>query len=216
MISYTLVADGPTDRALIPIINWVLGNIPAVSASGFTAQFADPRTLVRAAAGLEARILEALKLFPCDIAFVHRDAEGESLNNRRAEIEGAVRAPANKKIVPIIPVRMTEAWLLIDEFAIRHAADNPNGQVALDLPPIRQLEQLPDPKLLLNELLICASEKTGRRREQFKRPCDLAWRRVRVADLISDFASLRSLEAFTEFEDAARYTFRESMMRPKV
>lgn len=206
-LNYTLVADGPTDRALLPIINWVLEQIPMVSASGFVAQFADPHILDDAAAGLEGRIVAALQRFPCDIAFVHRDAESEGFEKRRAEIGRAIEHIANGEFVPVVPVRMTEAWLLTDESPIRQAADNPNGTAPLALPPVRQLEQLPDPKSFLNDLLIVASEKAGRRQAKFKRPSELAWRRVRVAQLTKDFSPLRSLGAFAEFERATRAVF---------
>jgi hypothetical protein len=39
--------------------------------------------------------------------------------------------------IPVVPVRMTEAWLLADEFAIRSAPGNPNGTQSLDLPDLR-------------------------------------------------------------------------------
>ena len=47
--------------------------------------------------------------------------------------------------VLVIPVRMTEAWLLIDELALRRAAGNPNGRNPLDLPALKDLEALPEP-----------------------------------------------------------------------
>ena len=93
---------------------------------------------------------------------------------------------------------MTEAWLLIDEKAIRQAADNPNGTERLELPPIQKLESLPDPKQWLHEALVLASEKKGRRLQQFKR--DLPSRIHRVAALIDDFSPLRRLPAFQQFE----------------
>ena len=39
---------------------------------------------------LHERITESIRLFPCDLLLVHRDAEGESLEKRRAEIQHAV------------------------------------------------------------------------------------------------------------------------------
>ncbi len=110
--------------------------------------------------------------------------------------------------VCIVPVRMTEAWLLFDGTAIRKAADNPNGRVALKLPPVRRVEDLPDPKQMLHEALEIASEKTGRRLEQFRR--DLPRRVQRVAEFIADFEPLRAVPAFHEFEEEVRRTLRYS------
>jgi hypothetical protein len=93
---------------------------------------------------------------------------------------------------------MTEAWLLFDPVAIRLAADNPNGRVRLNLPRVREIEQVVDPKKQLADLLCIASEKSGRRLDQFKR--DLAGRVHRVAEVINDFSPLRALQAFKRFE----------------
>ena len=140
--------------------------------------------------------------FPCEILFVHRDAEGTALAKRLKEVEEAAREITDLRYIPLVPVRMTEAWLLIDEKAIRQAADNPNGTERLDLPPIQKLESLPDPKQLLHEALVLASEKKGRRLQQFKR--DLPARVHRVAALIDDFSPLRRLPAFHQFESVTR------------
>jgi hypothetical protein len=97
---------------------------------------------------------------------------------------------------------MTEAWLLIDEGAIRRAAGNPNGTILLPLPKLARLEALADPKALLRNCLVRASEKTGRRLQQFER--DLAERAERVAELTTDFSPLRELPAFQGLESDTR------------
>ncbi len=135
--------------------------------------------------------------YPCELLFVHRDAEGQGLEARITEIGDAAAAAGIQDYVPIVPVRMTEAWLLLDEQAIRQAADNPNGTVPLPLAPGLP-EQLSDPKWVLRECLIVASEKKGRRLAKFRR--DMSRRMQRVATFIDDFSPLRSLSAFIRFE----------------
>ena len=193
---FTLVGDGPTDRALLPIVNWVLRQIPSNVNKGFIVEF----TAARGPEGLslQSRLPLALRDFPCDVLLVHRDAEKESMETRIMEIEKAV-PKLHPRFVPIVPVHMTEAWLLIDIAAIRRAADNPNGIVPLTIPPIGRLESLPDPKETCNTLLIQASEKSGRRRERFKRPSELGLHRARIAELIRDFSPLKQLPAFCSF-----------------
>jgi len=100
---------------------------------------------------------------------VHRDAEGETLERRVIEIKGVV-ADLPDPLVPVVPVRMQEAWLLIDEPALRCAAGNPNGVINLDMPAIDRLEGIPNPKQVLHELLLDASELTGRRRTDLYYP----------------------------------------------
>jgi hypothetical protein len=195
-LACTLAGDGATERALRPILEWLLGQVSFLQRRGFTVQVAAP------AADLGSRLVRAVQEYPCDILFVHRDAEREPREKRVEEIRRAVVAAGIPACVPVVPVRMTEAWLLIEEGAIRRAAGNPNGEASLPLPKTASLENVPDPKKLLRDCLIEASEKTGRRLHQFER--DLPDRVQRVAELISDFSPLRQLPAFRAFESAAR------------
>jgi hypothetical protein len=186
-LRWTLLADGGSDRALRPILRWCLrGARP-------DALLFEPRFEIRkASAPLEAELRRALRETDPDILFVHRDAERESRETRWAEIPAV-----DDRQVRVIPVRMTEAWLLIDERAIRAAASNPNGRVALELPRLRDLERDPDPKESLRQLLLQASELQGRRLAAFK--ADIARRCCLVAEEIEDFAPLRNLPAFRAF-----------------
>ncbi|GAA0990888.1 hypothetical protein GCM10009555_077370 [Acrocarpospora macrocephala] len=104
---------------------------------------------------------------PVDLVVVHRDADNAGADTRRNEIEEAVHAAGHcSSIVPVIPVRMTEAWLLLDEQSIRTVAGNPKGKMNLGLPASNRVEREPDPKQLLKECLLKASDATGRRRER--------------------------------------------------
>ncbi len=197
---YTLVADGSSDRCLRRFINYVLDEIPGIAELGSVPQFAGPSETRTDDYGLSPRLHRAVKLFPCDLLFVHRDAERDPPENRREEIRRACAGGDFPTVVPVIPVRMTEAWLLIDENAIRRAADNPNGSARLTMPGVAELEFLPNPKKILFDLLEVASEKKGRRLAQFKTTQSLSSRRARVADLIRDMSPLTSLPAFEFFQ----------------
>lgn len=195
---YTLVADGASDRSLLPIINWVLAS--SRLAAEIAEQMADFRHLTSPPNSLVARIRLALMQYPCDLLFIHRDAEAERREVRAEEIRAAREAVAVPMYVPVVPVRMTEAWLLIDEDAIRRSADNPNGTNRLPLPAIGALETVQDPKQVLHECLLVACELGRRRREQFERR--IRERVQRVAFLINDFSALERLPAFRVFRDA--------------
>lgn len=198
LLTYTLVADGPSDRCLLPLINWTLANAPSLEGLSIDAQFADFRDAPETPQSLAERIRRAVQEYPCDVLFVHRDAEREEPSRRRDEIEHAAREAGVEPVVCIVPVRMTEAWLLFNEAAIRRAAGNPHGSVALKLPLVQRIESQPDPKVLLQNALMIASESSGRRLKQFQR--DLRILRHRVAELIEDFSPLRGLPAFQDFE----------------
>lgn len=98
-----------------------------------------------------------------DLVVVHRDADRDPPDRRRTEIAEAVAAVSpGLAHVPVIPVRMLEAWLLLDQSAIREVAGNPNGRVALNLPKPARAESVADPKALLKQAIATASEETGR------------------------------------------------------
>lgn len=193
-ITYTLITDGTSDKVLMPIINWILDQIDDLS---YVPQYAEYS--LKPSAGLLKRAETAIGIYECDVLFVHRDAEAMPLNNRIQEISAQLR-PLAKPFIPIVPIRMTEAWLLVEEKAIRSAANNPNGRTKLGLPGIRELENLQDPKDVLFEKLRQASDLPPRRIQKFKpEQC-----RHRVAELISDFAPLRKMSSFQQFENDLR------------
>lgn len=104
-----------------------------------------------------------------DIVFLHRDADRDGRAARVAEIAAAVaEVMPDSAHVPVVPIRMTEAWLLLDEQQIREVAGNPNGKVGLNLPSSRNVERIADPKAHLQEALVTAAELTGRRRKSFQ------------------------------------------------
>lgn len=195
-LACTITGDGATDRSLRTVLEWVLSQLTPLKQRGFLVQVAAPGV------DLRERLVRAMQDYPCDILFIHRDAERDPREKRLDEIRRAVSVAGVPAFVPVVPVRMTEAWLLIDEKAIRRAAGNPNGDASLPLPRAANLEAVTDPKHLLRKCLILASEKTGRRLQQFER--DLADRAQRVAELITDFSPLRQLSAFRAFEKEAR------------
>lgn len=195
MLTYTLVADGSSDEVLIPIIDWTINqNFPDLAYAGMLAtDLPSPRH------GLAARAAAAVKMFPCDVLVIHRDSEGQALHQRYEEIlkaTGNLSAPS----VPMVPVRMTEAWLLISAEAIRRAAGNPAGTRNLLLPSLQKIEATPDPKNVLFDALMAAADLGARRRAGFNAHA----KRRRVAECIGDFSRLRSLNSFKEFEQAMR------------
>jgi hypothetical protein len=196
-LRYTLLTDGSADRALTPILTWLLKK---KAEWAIQESWADLRRLSRPPKKLHERILRSLELYPCDLLFVHRDAENASLQTRIQEIQDALASAGKVKSLPpaicVVPVRMQEAWLLFDEAAIRRAANNPNGRQQLDLPAVAKCEMLSDPKDDLHNALRNATGFTGRRRHKF----DSHAAALRLADLIDDFSPLRILPPFQHLE----------------
>ncbi|WP_417913762.1 hypothetical protein [Candidatus Electronema sp. JM] len=193
-IRCTLLTDGSSDRALLPIISWLLRqHCPAFA---IQREWADLSRLPAKPKQLADRIRCSIELYPCDVLFVHRDAEKAAWTERIKEIKNALNELDHPPIVCVVPVRMTEAWLLHDEQAIRQAAGNPNGRQPLALPKMTSVENLPDPKQVLHQLLLLASGQTSRRRRT-----DISGFAIRVAELIDSFEPLRQLTAFSHFEE---------------
>jgi hypothetical protein len=196
-LRYTLVTDGSSDIALIPILTWLLRKNGVAYAIQST--WADlSRIPHRKRRRLEDKIYRGLELYPCDLLFVHRDAEREPRENRVNEITAAIQrvvisVPPN---ICVVPVRMQETWLLFDEPAINHAAGNSSNRQSLDLPPINRLEDLPNPKAQLHDRLRLASNLRGRRLRNFP----VSQRARRVTQFVKDFSPLRRLSAFAALE----------------
>lgn len=201
VLRHTLVSDGTTDANLIPIIDWSLKQVGGADLStGVSAEF---RRLSNPPSGLAERLVKAIELYPCDVLFVHRDAEKQPAEFRVAEIRAAVAAlppQIQRPAVAIVPVRMLEAWLCFNERAIRNAAGNPNGTAPLGLPQLNRIESRPDPKEDLRKALLAACELSGRRLKKFNTAAAF-WR---IVDHIEDFSPLRELPAFQAFEKSIR------------
>ncbi len=194
-LRFTLLTDGSSDRALLPVIRWLLEDKRI--GTPIHGEWADLRRLRHAPKGLEGRVAAALDFYPCDLLFIHRDAEGEPRGHRVREIATAIEAiDAAVPHVCVVTVRMQEAWLLIEEPALRRAAGNPHGKAKLSLPKLQAIEKIPDPKELLHDQLRIASELTGRRLRRFS----AHEHAFRVAELVENWEPLRKLPAFAAFE----------------
>jgi hypothetical protein len=199
----TLVSDGSSDRALIPILSWLLKTNGAYLAREI--EWYDPSRFRRRPSSLSERIDHAVENYPCDLLFIHRDAERDPFETRAAEVREALESSTagQNGIVPavlVIPVRMMEAWLLFDKARLREAAGCPQGSAPLDLPRLRSCERLADPKGQLHRCLRTASEKRGRHLKKFNVDSALH----RLSELIPDFSPLRGLSAFQRLEDELR------------
>jgi len=203
-LRYTLLSDGSSNKALMSILTWLLQqHMPGIAIHG---EWADLRRLPKPPSRMAERIQSSLDLYPCELLFIHRDAESASPGQRSLEIDRAVqRAKTTIHVPPIvyvIPVRMLEAWLLFDLAAVRRAAGNPHGSEPVNLPSLRSLENMADPKAQLHRILCEASRLHGRRLKTFNHNSAVH----RIAEYIEDFSPLRALPAFQGLEDNLKET----------
>lgn len=86
MLRYTLLADGSSDKVLIPILNWLLVDLGVpVAVQGEWADLSG-----YSARSLQDRVARALDLYDCDLLFIHRDAEAQLREQRLTEIDSAI------------------------------------------------------------------------------------------------------------------------------
>ena len=73
---FTLVAEGTSDRVLIPILRWML--LRHHFGFEWMGQSADLHELPKPPRTLPQKIATASELFPADVIFIHRDSDRES------------------------------------------------------------------------------------------------------------------------------------------
>lgn len=195
MLRYTLLSDGSSDRMLMPILDWLL--CQHCPEHAVESDWADLGRLPQPPKSLSERIRVTLDLYPCDLLFIHRDAEKESYETRHVEINRALEGLETPPVVCVIPVRMQEAWLLFDKSAIRKAAGNPSGKNIITLPDSKSVESIPDPKELLFGII---RESSGRHGTRLKK-LNLNKCAFLVSQSIDNFSPLRAVKAFQALEN---------------
>ncbi len=198
-LRYTLVAEGSSDAAILPILDWLLKQNGV--RCPIQPVWADLRALpLPDRLKYSDKIRISLVYYPCDLLFVHRDADRETREKRVQEIEETVACLSEgltPPLVCVIPVRMQDAWLLIDAAAIKSAAGNRHYAGQLELPPVNRLERISDSKDVLHGLLRQANDLNRRRQRNFREG-----RHARlVTEFIEDFTPLRQLSAFAALEE---------------
>ena len=193
-LTWSIVADGGTDQMLVPAIEWAIHRLDS------DVEILEPEFRKR-----HGSVREFLHAYESGamLIFVHRDSENLALADRLVEFDGITRSD----VVPVVPVQMSEAWILFNGSAVARAAGSPGTEV--HVPGIGEIENIRNPKERLDELLLLAAgSPTGRRGKIFRR--SIAQRRVSVADYIADYSPLENVPAFQRFQDALaeRYPYR--------
>ena len=159
LLRFLLLCEGSSDTALVPHLRQLLSDCGAAEVVGAAFSLAHV-PVPRGGDGsvLERKIRAVLSVdSEFDVLFVHRDADTAGHEERLNEIVTAsCNAGLNVASVAVVPVRMTEAWILLDEEAIRRVAGNPRGRQPLDLPRPARIEDDPNPKKTLEDALVAA------------------------------------------------------------
>ena len=175
-----LYAEGRTDERFLPVvIQRTLEQILA-QRSRQVVDVPDPivvdGSIDREYSGRAERILEAARCaHGYHALIVHADADHptpeRAMEERIRPGFDLVRQSAEavcRQLVPIVPVQMTEAWMLIDSRALREVIGTALDAHSLGLPQhARRVESDPDPKHTLNQVIQIALANRPRRHRRF-------------------------------------------------
>lgn len=161
-VSFAFLCEGSSDTGLIAHLETLLVHFGAQEAAGMP----DTRK-----GTIPARLRQLLTEeigTGIDMVFIHRDSDGPDHNGREREIRrGVEESGFPHPFIPVIPVQETEAWLLLDEQAIRDVVAS-KGKQPLRLPKPNAIEGTRKPKEILQKALLAASETSGRRLKKEK------------------------------------------------
>jgi hypothetical protein len=169
VVHFAFIGEGTSDEGLIPHLIELCGLCGADDAFNIQLDWNQYREKV--GHSVEAKIRAALSQAQnADLLFIHRDADGPDPTTRYSEIAEAIESlGVSIDYVAVVPIQETEAWLLLDEEAIRDVAKKSKGRMRLNLPSPKQVENIAKPKERLKELLATASGLKGRRLKNFNK-----------------------------------------------
>ena len=161
-VSFAFLCEGSSDTGLIAHLETLLVHFGAQEATGM------PDTRKGTIPARLRQLLTEETGTGIDMVFIHRDSDGPDRNGREREIRrGVEESGFPHPLIPVIPVQETEAWLLLDEQAIRDVVAS-KGKQSLRLPKPNAIEGTRKPKEILQKALLAASETSGRRLKKEK------------------------------------------------
>lgn len=202
-----LYAEGRTDERFLPIVIQRTAEQILVQRGRITVDVLEPivlnRTIDRQFPRRVERILEAARRSAgYHMLIVHADADHPTPDRAMREriqpgFERVHNAdePVCDELLPIIPVQMTEAWMLADPEALQAVIGTDVEAQALGLPArAHQVESEPDPKQILRQTIQNALAHRSRRRRRI----DLGTVYEPLARQIS-LRRLRAVPAYRQF-----------------
>jgi hypothetical protein len=201
-LSFVLIGEGSSDLRMVSHIENIL------ITEGFSEVSGKPLEQDRIGRTVFDKLLAARKLFPsAGLIIIHRDADNAGSEARLREINEAVnRMPEkfNTKVIPMIPVKMTEAWLLADRKIINRVAGNVDCDDEIRcIPPVKILENRANVKELLLDALCEASGLEGGRLKPFKKR--FGEMRARIMEDLAVDGPQKELPSYQAFRRELKY-----------
>lgn len=206
ILQIAITTEGPTDNRFLPfIIQKTFENL-ALDCNSYIEVY-EPQEIEKISGPfVKSAITISKKYNYFQIICIHCDADDHSEDNVlktkiTPTIDGINSSSEDccKNIVAVIPIYMTEAWMLANPTLLSKRIDSSMSVSDLGLPKISQVETITDPKqTIINAINI--SEKQGRRRSK----------KLSISQLYSPISKelnledLRNLKSFQVFEKRCR------------
>lgn len=161
-LSLALYAEGPTDdRFLAPVLRRLCEELCAEGARG-PVDISEVLRLADAGSSKDEKRAERIVAAAgaargsWRVLFVHTDGGGDAGKARRERVDPGLQRlhqemSAEGRGVGVVPVRETEAWMLVDGDALREVFGCTLDDVALGVPPAHALEREQNPKQVLRQ-----------------------------------------------------------------
>ncbi|GAB3698615.1 hypothetical protein [Corynebacterium nasicanis] len=191
-VSCYFAREGSSDEGLIRIIETTLYSL------GYDDVNVVP---LRKKGTVRTLLKEVFSLSPgCSLVFVHRDSDNVDRNERRNEIEQALigfNLSSNQEIVPIIPVKESESWIL-HALNDEEYAERVGFSEVLGLPSRKDIPGLRNAKEELERLCAVRDEKLckGKRR---RRGAGFSSHRRNLFESLDEIDYLNDCLSFKEF-----------------
>lgn len=198
-ITFALVREGPTDDGIVRLIREV---ITSSAGDRIDTVVGESRSYTGRPATQVSEVVDEQGT-PIDLLFVHHDSDSRDHTATEAEILAAAEHfPDPARVVGVIPVQETEAWMLADEELIQSVVGRSRTTLTrqdLGIPPLRRVETTPSPKEVLEEALVLATKETRRAR---KRTRDrFSDHRAAILDFLDIDGPLALLESWQRFRE---------------
>lgn len=206
ILQIAITTEGPTDNRFLPfIIQKTFENLALECKSDI--EVYEPQEIEKITGPfIQSAINLSKKHNYFQILCIHCDADDSTEETvLRTKLTPVIEAIDNleedscKNIVAVIPIYMTESWMLANPNLLSSRIDSTISASDLGLPRIGRIETITDPKqTIINAIKV--SERTGRRRSK----------KLNISQLYSPIAKeiglndLRNLNSFQAFEARCR------------
>ena len=209
--------EGPADRNFIPIVARRTAEIILNQKSLNVVDVLEPQIVDKRGPTQRDKILNAaLDVSGFHLLIVHADADSRTQEDAWAhriepglsKVRQAFQSGQEvcSQLVPVIPIRMTEAWMLADPDSFIQVIGTAASQSEMGMPKrALQVESLPNPKSELQSIMDKALNDRPRRRRRKRSITELFEPLARIIRL----DRLAQVPAYEKFQRELELTLRE-------